>query len=97
MNTSFIVGSDRLEILKLAAEGVTAQAMTVWFPYPLGSIRRVILGGAASKARKMGPELAAQARKMHDQGLPAVAIAKALGVHRNSVHRVLGGHTWATT
>ena len=90
-----ILGNDRLEILKLAAEGHSSTAIAFAYPYGVAQIRNLIVTkGRSSGGAKIGHELAAQIRQRHAAGESCMAIARSLQIHRNSVHLVLAGKTW---
>jgi len=94
MTTPRILGQDRLEVLHWYAQGVSTEALTLWFPYPLAVIRRCVRAEHGGRGHKIGPEQAERIRQLADGGVPCTRIAAELKVHRNSVHRVLAGQTW---
>lgn len=89
--------SDRVEILKLAAQGVPSDVLAIWFPYPRAAISRAIRGGPKSRCRKLCDADAETIRQRHATGETVVALASTYGVHRNSIHRILAGTTHHTT
>jgi Helix-turn-helix domain len=80
--------------------GTPIHAIQVAYPYPTKVLRRLALRIQTAQGRNVGgprltPELRAKAAVLHTQGVSVTEIARQLCVHRNSIHRVLSGKTWA--
>lgn len=93
-----ILGTDRIEILKLAAEGASSEAIALGYDYSVHDIRHLLVYGRdpSFQSRKLDAALAAEIRQRDARGESRNTIAAALGVHRNTVWRVLTGQTWKT-
>lgn len=93
--------ADELKVLcELLKAGTPIDAIQVAYPYPARALQRLARRIAVSGGRDVGgarltPELRAKAVSLRAQGVPVAEIARRIGVHRNSIHRVLSGQTWA--
>lgn len=90
-----ILGTDRIEILKLAAEGATSEAISLGYDYSVYDIRQLLVWDRDPRTRKIGPELAVEIRDRARRESVG-AIATSLGVHRNTISRIVNGRGWKT-
>lgn len=92
--------ADELKVIvELLKAKTPIDAIQIAYPHPTETLQRLSRRLALSGGRDVGgarltPELRAKAVELHAQGVSVSAIAKQVGVHRNSVHRVLAGTTW---
>lgn len=92
---SVVHPKDRLAILADKAAGADLPALVVAYPYPAHIISAVLREKQGSVCVKLSPALAAEIRERHAAGESCCALARVYGVHRNSIHRILNGATWA--
>jgi hypothetical protein len=92
--------ADELKVIvELLKAKTPIDAIQVAYPYPTETLKRLALRIAVAGGRDVGgarltPELRARAVKWAAEGVPVMEIGRRLGVHRNSIHRVLAGTTW---
>lgn len=92
---SSVPNADRLAIMADLAAGATFSALAAAYPYPPHVLSAIARERRGSTVAKLDHAVANEIRDRHAAGENCSALAREYGVHRNSIHRILNGTTWA--